>query len=180
MLDIKSLIDEIITFGQQDNKVLEQERLLLLETELKNRIPHMNQEYYHRDSSWLPKGTAMLPSEIADPALIKHVYLSGNEGLIALFKRYVPIPKNYLFDDLHRPPAITETMQEAKIVIQNFIKRNQGNEQAVEKAIVTIQRNTRKLNRQKEENLRIHSIIARNYQSFHSFRRTKSPQSMAR
>lgn len=95
-------------------------------------------------------GMAMLPDELHDAQLIKHILLTEDEKLSRLFLDYLPMPKSHVFKGNVLPKMVAETMQDSLITIKAIV-----NKKNIEKHTIHLQRTFRKKRRMKEETQRI-------------------------
>jgi len=101
-------------------------------------------------------GTQILPLQIANPTFIKNVYLSNNEKLITLFKKYLPEPRAHIFSGFTVPLTVMEKEKQTTTVIKRFLATHKRKESPVEDVVLKVQRSFRATKRRKEEDHRLH------------------------
>ncbi|MFI4919841.1 MAG: hypothetical protein ACHP65_09830 [Legionellales bacterium] len=104
------------------------------------------------------KGCTLLPLEMAQPTFIQNLFATADEPLISLFMKYLPAPKQYVFDALAMPACITAETSTAQQAIKKVLQKNNMDLPNVEEKIIKIQRSFRLKRRMREEMNRIANI----------------------
>lgn len=125
-------------------------------------------ESYNRTKSL---GGGLPSKELHSPKLIRSIYLSKDERLISLFKKYLPAPKAELFQD-EMPEGIRQKALERDKSIQGILKRNDISVDELTNKVLPLQRLFRSRLRKKEELLRIES----KYKNYIKWKRTSAEQ----
>lgn len=82
-------------------------------------------------------------------------YLSGDEKIIKLFKKYFSVPKASVFKGYEVPECIRAMESESAAVIERFTSGDMRRTQQVERSAITIQRFFRAHQRRREERVRM-------------------------
>ena len=90
-----------------------------------------------------------------DEIIMRIVYLSKDDKLIALFIKKLPIPSLEFFSGQEIPSLLAKHWQEKIEKLSNFLKKNKDNPLKVDRTILRLQRNFRRRLRNKEEQKRI-------------------------
>ncbi|MFI4919071.1 MAG: hypothetical protein ACHP65_05910 [Legionellales bacterium] len=104
-------------------------------------------------------GQAILPLEMTHPDFIQPLFATADEPLISLFMKYLPLPKQAVFDELTVPPNIAAQTRIAQHAITSVLQKNNMDLQGVEEKIIKIQRSFRIKRRMREEMNRLANII---------------------
>lgn len=102
----------------------------------------------------------LMRTALANPLLIKAVYLSQNEKLIGLFKNYFQTPSSELFKGLTVPAEVAKKDKEKKSALKEFFAKSKFTSDKVEKSVITLQRSFRGKKRKKAELQRIKKLYS--------------------
>lgn len=104
------------------------------------------------------RGLGMPPGELYSHLLIRSIYLSGNQELIDIFCRYLPIPSADIFEGYEVPHVVSDKKNVVVQSVKDFQQRNQDQGLSLDEItdnVVDIQRTIRSNLRYDEEINRI-------------------------
>lgn len=130
----------------KSNDVLSKEKLILVEKALKECLSNMTSEAKSR-------GTAMLPSTLANQQFMRNLFSLNDEKLSAIFLKYLPAPRSNIFTGQKTPKIIADREQDTTQSMINTLKRakEQGIESSFESSIIKVQRKFRSKERKNED-----------------------------
>jgi|GEM_PF-1882783 len=161
---------EFYDFLKENNKIISEtllgvdlELFVLIESYLRDKNPDSLEEMESylksvRENDFDACGINLLRSLLADGAIIRNAYRSGDQDIIQLFKKYLPRPSVDLFerDGGLTPDCIIEEAHQAATTIKTLTQA-QGRE-TLERSTIAIQRRVRGSQRSKKELRRVMKI----------------------
>jgi hypothetical protein len=153
-----------IYFLQRSNEALQHEQLLKIDQFCSTVIQTFHQENF---SLWTQEelansGCRLQPDFLSNPFLIKNIYASMDEPLIALVKKYASIPRAEVFSGTIVPDMIAQAQAAASQSIKQLLEKHDQDLQKIEHHTIRIQRGFRRKRRYLEEEHRVNHV----YQAF--------------
>jgi len=147
----------------QNNNDLNKQNTILLEIDKFCQKEHAENAKNRHDpftnyAEKFKSGCALLPEKLANPVVIKNIYLANDEKLINTVKKYMPFPKFHVFHGMEVPEHIAAEERAFLKILNILVNEKQISLNKLEENSIKIQRWYRKKLRIREEINRITRI----------------------